>query len=285
MWNSFPLKKLEKTFSIASFERQLKKRHVNRILRSMVESKFYDNVFRVIKRVTGQFEVIDGQHRIEALARLRDDYDVSTYDIVLQIFEPTYARDIYRRLNWGRPLTLRDHLKALDNGKNIFFVNLRGHYGHYGKDGLPRYEMIFNALHYAKNGSPRAVRALLVDRMSANVTHGDMLTILDYTRAIKKVEPNIYSKLYKYTIYRNMFRVGYENSFDQNKWEQLIRLCKSDPVIEELYSRRTASAVKRIYSYIIDQLGPRLNLELKKIDRTPSQAKLVLDRGPIFGSR
>lgn len=282
MWDNFPLKQLEKTFSIATFERQLKKRHVNRILRSMVESKFYDNVFRVIKRVTGQYEIIDGQHRIEALGRLRDEYDVAKYDIVLQIFEPTYAREIYRRLNWGRPLTLRDHLKALDNGKNIFFVNLRGHYGHYGKDGLPRYEQIFNALHYAKNGSPRAVRALLVDRMAANVTHGDMLTILDFTRAMKKVEHNVFGKIYKATIYRNMFRIGYENSFDQEKWVSLIRECKNDPVINELYNRRTDKVVKRIYSYIIDQLGPKLNMELKKIDRTPSQAKLVLDKGPIF---
>lgn len=274
---NFPLKNLERIFSIAVFERPIMLRHVKKMVNSMVTGEFYDNTLQVTKKMSGQFDVIDGQHRIEALGKLRDDYGVTHYDLVLHIYPESLGRKIYRKINLGRTLTLGNHLRALDNGKNSFFVRLRHQYVHYNKGQVPKFEQILNALHYSKNGSPRAVNALLLDRMFRSITSSDIDMILVFTKAIRKVEPKINTMLYKYGIYRNLFRVGYENNFNLTTWYDFISICNSDKVISAYHRERTISSMRRTYSYMIDEIGKKVGLELKKIERTPSQTKLVLD--------
>lgn len=274
---NFPLKNLERMFSIAVFERPIMLRHVKKMVGSMVDSEFYDNTLQVTKKLSGQFDVIDGQHRIEALGKLRDDHGVTHYDLILHIYPESLARKIYRKINLGRTLTLGNHLRALDNGKNSFFVRLRHKYVHYNKGKVPKFEQILNALHYAKNGSPRAVNAILLDRMFKSITTRDIDVILVFSKAIHKNESKINTKLYKYGIYRNLFRVGYENNFNLSTWEDFISICNKNKVIHAYQSETTFQNMKRIYSYMIDSVGKEMGLELKKIERTPSQTKLVLD--------
>ena len=40
---------------------------------------------------------------------------------------------------------------------------------------------------------------------------------------------------------------------------------------------RTLEAVRRIYSYMVKQVGEKMGMQLKRIDRTMGQAKLVLN--------
>lgn len=275
---NFPLKNLERMFSIAVFERPIMLRHVKKMVNSMVDNEFYDNTLQVTKKMSGQFDVIDGQHRIEALGLLRDDHGVTHYDLVLHIYPELLARKIYRKINLGRTLTLGNHLRALDNGKNPFFTRLRHLYVHYNKGKVPKFEQILNALHYAKNGSPRAVNAILLDRMFRAITSSDIDMILLFGKAIHKVEPKINTMLYKYGIYRNLFRVGYENNFTISKWYDFISICNNDKVIMAYHRERTINGMKRTYSYMVDELGKKIGLELKKIERTPSQTKIVLDK-------
>ena len=276
----FPLNKLEKTFSIADFERPLRPRHVQKIVVAILNNEFFDNIIGVFLKRNGQYEIIDGQHRIEALGILRDVHHLTRYNLVLRIFPERLARKIYRRINLGQSLKMQEHLRALDNDRHPFFVRLRPYFLHYNDGKLPKFEMILNALYYAKNGSPRAVRSLLLDRMFHSVTARDLTVIITFSRAMHKVEPiripKIRPNLYRYSIYRNMFRVGYENIFEQQQWEQLIEFCKTDRVIESLQKEQKVAAVKRIYSYLVEQVGPKMGMDLKRIERTGSQAKLVL---------
>lgn len=284
--NNFPLKNLEKTFTIADFERPLRIRHVHNIVSSMVNNEFFNNVLSVFIKRNGQFEIIDGQHRIEGLGILRDEHHVTNYNLALMIFPERIARRIYRRINLGAPLRMEEHLRALDNGKHPFFTRLRPYFIHYNDGKFPKFEMILSALYYAKNGSPRAVRSLHLDRMFNNITPGDLDIIIEFGKAMHHIEPFIPKKrqsLYLFQVYRNMFRVGYENAFDQKIWGQLITEVKTDKVIQELQKDTKAASVKRIYSYMVGQLSDRMHWELKKIERTGSQARLVLNesKGPF----
>jgi len=47
--------------------------------------------------------------------------------------------------------------------------------------------MILSALSYAKNGSPRAVRPLLLDRMFKSITPDDLKAIISFAIAIDTV--------------------------------------------------------------------------------------------------
>ena len=89
--------------------------------------------------------------------------------------------------------------------------------------------------------------------------------------------PKKMQKLYRYEFYRNLFRIGYENSFDQHLWEQFIHICRSNKVIQQ-YLEVKDSRVKRIYYYMADQIGEQMGWKLKKIDRTQTQARLVLNQ-------
>lgn len=277
---NFPLRNLEKTFVIADFERLLNIRHVNKILRSMSTNEFFDNIISVVLKKNGQYEVIDGQHRITALGLLRDDFYVTKYDLVLMIFQEKASRKIYRQINLGKPLKLQDHLRALDNNKNSFFEKLRPHFVHYNDGKLPKFETILNALVYAKNGSPRAVQPLLLDRMFRNITENDLKIIQIFSKELKKIEPFIpkqRQKLYMSSVYRNMFRVGYENNFDKTQWENFITICKTDKISEKLQYIRTMSAVKELYSHMITNIGKKAGVQLQKVERTGGEAKNILN--------
>jgi len=277
---NFPLKKLEQTFFIAEFERPLKERHVSKIVDAMVTNEFFNNILSVIQKRNGKFEIIDGQHRIESLKQLRDSYGVTNYDLIIMIFPEKYARKIYRRINLGYPLSMMDHLRALDDGTHQFFNKLRPYFVHYNDGILPKFGMILSALSYAKNGSPRAVRPLLLDRMFKSITTEDLKAIISFAIAIDAIEPHLpkrHQTLYAHSVYRNMFRVGYENKFDQSSWENFIRICKSDKKIENLHTIRTMTGVRLSYSHMIEKIGSQMGLELKRIDRTVSEARLVLN--------
>ncbi len=279
--NNFPLHKLERTFTIADFERRISNTHVNKIMLSILANEFHDNIIRVIQKKSGNFEIIDGQHRIEALGKLRDDGKLSHYDLVLMIYPESVARRTYRSINLSKPLLMQDHLRALDNGKNIFFTKLRPYYVHYNDGNKPRFDMILNALHYAKNGSPRAVSAVLLDRMFKSITHDDVVILIEFSRAMDKTEgfiPKKPQKMYKYEIYRNLFRIGYENEFDQHIWERFIAICKTNKVIPGYLDEKAKKSVKRIYYYMADEIGEQMGFKLKKIDRTISQSRLVLNQ-------
>ncbi len=279
--NHFQLIKLEKTFTIADFERRISKMHVKKIMISILNNEFHDNIIRVIQKKSGSFEIIDGQHRIEALGKLRDNGDLTHYDLVLMIYAESVARRTYRSINLSKALKMQDHLRALDNGRNIFFTTLRPYYLHYNDGTKPKFDMILNALHYAKNGSPRSVTANNLDRMFKSITQDDIATMIEFSRAMDKVEgfvPKKMQKLYKYEIYRNLFRIGYENDFDQYLWEQFIIVCRTDKIILQYLEEKEFRNIKRIYYYMADQIGEKMNWKLKKIDRTNTQSRLVLDQ-------
>ena len=294
VWKSlknFPLRKLEQTFFIAEFERPLRHRHVNKIVEAMAANEFFNNILSVIQKRNGRFEIIDGQHRIASLKELRDNYNITNYDLILMIFPERFARKIYRRINLGYPLKMQDHLRALDNGSHPFFTQLRPYFVHYNDGVFPKYEMILSALSYAKNGSPRAVRPLLLDRMFKSITKEDLRKIKLFSIAIANVEPikpKKHQTLYSFSIYRNMFRVGYENKFDNNTWQNFITLCKSDKNINELHNISTMESIRKVYGNMIEKIAGQMGLQLKRIDRTVSEAKLVLTNlqppqsSPIF---
>lgn len=278
--NNFPLRHLELQFTIADFERRVRLYHVKKILKSMVVNEFFNNIICVVQKRKNKYEIIDGQHRITALQLLRDNYGIKNYNLVLMIFNEKSSRMIYRRINLGTPLKLQDHLMALDDGNHPFFIKLRPHFVHYNDGRLPKFEMILNALSYAKNGAPRAVRPLLLDRMFNSINGNDLKIIAKFSKALRNVEPfipKISQPLYRFAIFRNMFRVGYENDFDQDKWEDFITICKTDQIVESSHDMRTGASVLKVYNHMIKKIAPSIGLKLQKIERTNVETRAIMN--------
>lgn len=265
--NNFDLKKIEDTFEYADFERRISKRKVHMIANAMMDNKFTDNVLRVCSgNKSADYEVLDGQHRVEGLRYARDNFGLQNYDLILMSYQGGNRREIYRRLNLGKPLTLTDHLKALDNGKQRFFNELRNYCDHYKTPGKVAYRSIINCLYYSKSTSIRALRPLAIDDFIKTITMRDLQVTQSFLKLLPQIATNPDSIFYHYTLLRNFFRIYFENKTIDDKMIALGDVLSHSSKIKELAEKRDSFAMRGIYHYIIDIAGPKIGLKLSKGD-------------------
>jgi hypothetical protein len=262
---NFELAKIEETFQYAPFERKISTHKVHKIAHAIMENKFTDNVFRLVESSTSiKYDVIDGQHRIEGLRYARDNYNLAEYDLILFVYIGGNQREIYRRLNLGKPLNLSDHLKALDTGTVKFFNSLREYCDHYTKGGKFRFSTIINCLHYSKSTSIRPVRPLSIDDFIRSITMRDISVVRKFIPILQQIATNPDSPFYRYTIMRNFFRIFFENNITENEMIKLGDIIKKSTKIHELAEKRDTFAMRGIYHYIIDIAAPKVELKLEK---------------------
>lgn len=262
---NFNLSEIEETFQYASFERKISTHKVHRIAHAIMDNKFTDNVLRLVEsKGSVKYDVIDGQHRIEGLRYARDNYNLAEYDLMLFIYLGGNQREIYRRLNLGKPLNLADHLKALDTGKIKFFNSLREYCDHYTKAGKFRFATIINCLHYSKSTSIRPVRPLSIDDFIRSITIRDIGIVRKFIPILQQIATNSESPFYRYTIMRNFFRIYYENNMTDSDMIKLGNVIKKSAKVHELAEKRDTFAMRGIYHYIIDIAAPKMGLKLEK---------------------
>ena len=265
--NNFDLTKIEDTFEYANFERRISKRKVHMIANAMMDNKFTDNVLRVCDgNKSSDYEVLDGQHRVEGLRYARDNFGLDGYDLILMKYQGGNRREIYRRLNLGKPLTLTDHLKALDNGKMRFFNEMRSYCDHYRTPGKMAFRSVVNCLYYSKSTSIRAVRPLAIDDFLKTITAKDIQIMQLFLKLLPQIATNPNSIFYHYTLLRNFFRIYYENKTSDDKMMALADILSHSSKIKELAEKRDSFAMRGIYHYIIDIAGPKVGLNLSKGD-------------------
>lgn len=261
----FDLSKIEEYFHFAAFERKISTRKTHMIAHAIMDNKFTDNVLRVVLGSgTAKYDVLDGQHRIEGLRYARDEMGLEIYDLILFVYHGGNQREIYRRLNLGKPLTLTDHLKALDTGKVPFFNDLRKYCDHYRSGGMIRFSTIINCLHYAKSTSIRSVRPLQIDDFIKSVTSRDTKIVNQFIPILQQIATNPDSIFYHYTLMRNFFRIYYENELAVNEMIKIGDVLKKSAKIKEMAEKRDTYAMRGIYHYIIDVAAPKIGLNLEK---------------------
>ena len=262
---NFELSKIEDYFQFAVFERKVSSKKSHSIAHAMIENRFTDNVLRCVPGSgSAKYDVIDGQHRIEGLRYARDNFGLEIYDIILFVYTEGNQREIYRRLNLGKPLTLSDHLKALDTGKIRFFNELTKVCDHSVKGGKLRYATVINCLYYAKSTSIRPVRPLAIDDFIKSVTAHDLKIINEFVPILQQIATNPDSIFYHYTLMRNLFRIFYENDLTINEMLKLGDVIKKSSKVKELAEKRDTFAMRGIYHYIIDISAPKVGLNLEK---------------------
>jgi len=263
---SFDLTKIEETFQYASFQRRSSKRKIHLIAQAIMDNKFTDNVFRVVSGNPSKYEILDGKHRTEGLRYARDEFGLETYDLILFCYLNGNTREIYRRLNLGKPLTLADHLKGIDDGKNNFFNSLRQECDHYKTANKIPYQSIINCLYYSKSTSIRAIRPLAIDDFISSITSQDIAIVKRFIPILQQVATNPDSMFWHYTLFRNYFRIFYENKLSSDDMIKLGDVLKRASKIRELSEKRDNFAMRGIYHYIIDIVAPKVSLRLSKGD-------------------
>lgn len=262
---NFDLTKIESYFRYANFERKVSTRKAHTIAHAIMDNKFTDNVLRVVAGSgNAKYDVLDGQHRIEGIRYARDEMGLQNYDLILFIYDGGNQREIYRRLNLGKPLSLSDHLKALDTGKISFFNSLQSVCDHYNSVGKLRYATVINCLHYAKSTSIRSVRPLQIDDFIKSITKQDTDYVNEFVPILQQLATNPNSMFYHYTLMRNFFRVFYENKLSRANTIKIGEILSHSSKVKELAEKRDTFAMRGIYHYIIDIAAPKAGLTLEK---------------------
>ena len=81
---------------------------------------------------------------------------------------------------------------------------------------------------------------------------------------LQQIATNPESIFYHYTVMRNFFRIYYENQISEGVMIQLGKHIIKSKRIQDLSEKRDNHAMRGIYHYIIDRVGPKMSLHLEK---------------------
>jgi len=221
-FDAFELSHIPAVFKIADFERIAKDYHVDQIRASIVANDFYDNFIRAFKEKKGSWVVVDGQHRLAALWLLHKYYNLKTYPITVIEYDEKDARNIYRKLNSTKALTVANWIKSYDNHVIPFFDELRDILSHDDGTHLWDFAGATYALNFAKTGAKGLNRAQTIHVIN-KVNDADITFIKEFVKALKLSMPNrTKGQQFRPTFIRPVFAVAYRYKLSFLEIERLI---------------------------------------------------------------
>lgn len=223
---NFMLEKIPDKFTLADFQRKQNTAHVYRIVESIVNNTFYDNVIRCVKLKDGRYEVIDGQHRLKALWILFKQYGIRNYTIVMQLFKNDEAREVFRKINSGKKLTNADHLKTLDDGSYDFFEELRGVCTHTNNKTTNTYMGALNSIYYAKTNQARSIKVYDLEELLEKITSDELAHVYRESMAMKTVYDKTKSpRTFSLSLSKALLRIGISENFTRNDYASVLLRC------------------------------------------------------------
>jgi hypothetical protein len=253
----YKLKNLKEDFQIADFERVINQGHVKKIKQAILEGTFYDNAIHVTNDKK-PWSVIDGQHRLSALWLCYLENHVEEFDLMLATYPREAARIIYRRLNMGKTLQLKDHLKAMDDGKHPFFTELKPWMSHDPRPDKPVYISLLQAIHYA-NGGKDSISVLTLDTAFKNIKNTNIAAAKLFCEATKRHTTKIFGeRLYFSNYYRNIYKFTLKYNLKEKQIDKLIKLILEDNQVQEIAQTRNMIDLVRTYEFIREKILPKV---------------------------
>lgn len=218
--DNFLLEKIPALFKIPDWERIKADHHVDQIKKAIAENHFYDPYIRVFRTVDKHLMVIDGQHRLAALWLLHRYYNLKTYDLVLLEYQEDDAVEIYRRLNAGKPLSLKNYVKTFDNGQDPFFNQLRDILSHDDCNNFWDFASALKCLYFAKTGGKNAGKGIL-QKVLLDVKQEDIDFVREFVKGIKLTMTNKQrGQQFKPAFLKPCFAVAYQYKLN------MLEICK-----------------------------------------------------------
>jgi len=185
---AFKLANLWAIFKIADFERITSEFHTDEIRTAIIHNKFFDPFVRGYVDKKGFNVIVDGQHRLAALWFLAKYYGLKEYDLYFLEYSVGDAREIYRGLNSGKALNLKNVLKSYDEGGHPFFNQLKDILSHDDNTRDWAYAEALACLAFAKTGN-KGLGKQTIKAVLETVTDFDITFIREYTKALKMTMP------------------------------------------------------------------------------------------------
>lgn len=230
---NYDLSNIDKNFLIGDFEREVNPHHIREVLESIMTNQLWDNVIKVVQLGPKKFGVIDAQHRLIALKKAHA-LGVERYNLMLAVYPPEHARNIYRKVNLGRKLTVRDHVKAMDDGTVTFFNELRKKLLHYPKDGIGFVDMLSAFIHADTDYSWPKLTDFEKNIYKITKKETDSMNIfletMEKTVGLNKRN----NPLCKPIPFRSIFSVYFGMKLSPEKLAEMLQHLKDDPRFAEI---------------------------------------------------
>jgi len=264
----FPLSKILETFEIPDWQRVLSDVHKSTICKAILENNFYDNSFQVyvIKNGKQEYGVCDGHHRLMALYHLHREFGIQEYEIVLQIFDQNFGRQIFYRNNLGKKVTLQEITKDLDDGTIQFFNHLRGDYEHKMGKKCTSFSNLLHAIKFGKDKTPRPLDRTTIEIFLRSISKSDLIFIKKFTRCLKEQSPFVQQSFtYRASVFRALFRVGYENDLNDDKFKKIIQATIDSKTSKDLVRFNHGNdVISHMYQYITNVLCDKIGIPVIK---------------------
>lgn len=109
-------------FELLLNRRKIRPQTVDGILHNLNSGKHFDSPF-VVHKKNGRFQLIDGNHRYEAIAKFLDQHPKNRIEVTLNIYEgltEQQLKDLYTAWNLGKKQSTNDVVKQYKDDISIF---------------------------------------------------------------------------------------------------------------------------------------------------------------------
>ena len=270
---SFKLSTTLDKFLIPEWQRILNDVHKGTIVSAILNNQMFNNVITVYrldktKVKTGQdYGVCDGQHRLMALYHIHKEFNLSHYELVLQIFNDDMGRSLFYRNNLGKPLNFGDLAQTFDDGHVRFFNHLRGDYSiRKATKKQPPISNVLHGLKFARDKTPIPIPRTAIEQFLKSITKEEITYCKKFTRCILSVSPYVaLSIAYRTPVFQGMFRAGYENDWTDETLKKVIsETIKSAKTMELVNLTRGNFGKSYIYQYITNDLCYKIKVKCNK---------------------
>jgi hypothetical protein len=248
-------------FIVAPFERKVYDAHLGRIKTAIKQGKMYDNIISVIPE-KNRYKIIDGQHRFHDFVSLLEEKHNKSFDIVLRVFdEKEFKKNglkVYLALDSAKPLTVRDIVKAYDNGKIPFFNILKPFCTHYGSKRTIPYAVVLGSYNYVKTDNAFFGKNDIdyetfdIDTAEIHKIHYILSNLMRVTnRDVSKI---IFRQLILYNVVKICFDLDHFIKH-QSKFQSFLKGLLADKFISAVLETRTSETFKTVYNYMLKKIG------------------------------
>lgn len=251
------LNQIKEKFILPPFERPASATHINRILISIMNNEFYDNIIRVIKQPGGRYMVIDGQHRLAALWKAHVLFHLERYDIVLGVYKDAEEiRTIYQKINSGKRLKIIEMMKAMDDGTMSFFNALRNHCAH---ESVKEHVTYFDALNAIVNSRREDVTnkgATINDLLEQinSVQPNELEQVIEFLDMMYSINRDTFSLAYTTKIFRLLYKSHVIHSLRVEELTKLIHLLQNNEAIQPTFKKDSLEEAWRYLSAHVSRM-------------------------------
>jgi len=264
----FQLDTIRDTFLIPDWQRILIETHKTGIVNAIMNNQFFDNVIQVydLKNGKQKYGVANGQHRLMALHLINQQFGLKEYELILQIFPFEMARQVFVRYNLGKKVSISDLTKVFDDGTITFFNQFRGSYEHKTTGKCTSFHNLLHAIKFSKTNSPIPLKPTGLEHFIQGITKTDCIYIKKFTRCINKVSPFVPNSFtYRSTIFRALFRIGWDNDLTDNDFEKIIQATIDSTQAKDLVKENHGNeCISYIYQYVTNELCDKIKIPVNK---------------------